>query len=552
MQKRLNIIQALVSELKGVSIEVPFTLDENFNIIGRVKILIDQLTEELEFNLRILPEYPLRRHNSEAITFLNIDYLEYGHVMDNGAICLHTSHHPDLKKKLKIDFDSLKRWIWKYYFKKETDQHYEHLISQPTEFKDVHFSFLFTEVAYSFKKHEFGFFEYSKINDGLYTDKSILNHIVQNFRNSDNKIIIESKWSQHIKDIEQKNTGLYVFLDEPPIRNKKFIINNWQDLEPFVNKNFHKFLYSVQKINKKIKGYPMPLLVGYKISDTEIHWQVALLEIGRFPIESIKIEQKWEGQLKNESIIWGISRNSSYDYFFGRGKLSDKITKSKILIIGVGAIGSIVAVTLARSGCTKIDIVDFDIKEPENVCRSEYSFLAGITNKVNELMNELVTISPFVEVGILDENFFYMYTKILQSLEKSKINLEESLKEYDIIIDCSTDNDLLYIFNNLDFKRLINLSITNNAKDLVCALEPNSYSWVMNQYENVLDNDLEDVHNPTGCWSPTFKASYNDINILVQHAIKHLNLKMTKDEPLRNFVINTNMENGFSTKLNEF
>jgi hypothetical protein len=552
MQKRIKTIQGLVSELKGVSIEIPFKLDENFNIIGRVKIQIDQLTEELEFDIRILPEYPLKRQNSESITFSNVDYLEFGHVMGNGAICIHTSHHPLLKKKLQIDFDSLKRWIWKYYFMKERDQHYEHLILQPSEFKDAQFSFLFTEVDYSFKKYEFGFFEYSKINDGLYKDKSILNHVVQNFRNPDNKIVTESKWSHHIKDIERKNIGLYIFLDEPPIRNKKFIINNWQDLEPFVNQDFHKFLYTVQRINNRIKGFPMPLLVGYKISDVEIHWQVALLTIGEFPIESVKFEQKWGGQLKNESITWGITRNSSYDYFFGRGKLSDKITKSNVLIIGVGAIGSIVAVTLARSGCTKIDIVDFDIKEPENVCRSEYSFLAGITNKVNELMNEIVTISPFVEVRILDDNFFQMYTKTLQNLKQSKINLERILQEYDIIIDCSTDNDLLYIFNNVEFKRLINLSITNNAKDLVCALEPNSYSWVMNQYENILDNDLEDVHNPTGCWNPTFKASYNDINTLVQHAIKYINLKMIKDEALRNFVINTNTENGFSIELNEF
>ena len=94
--------------------------------------------------------------------------------------------------------------------------------------------------------------------------------------------------------------------------------------------------------------------------------------------------------------------------------------------------------------------------------------------------------------------------------------------------------------------------MTNEAKELVCAVEPKSYSWVMNQYENVLDNNLENIHNPTGCWSPTFKASYNDINVLVQYAIKHINTKMLNKEPLRNFVVNTNSEKGFTIKLNEF
>ena len=142
----------------------------------------------------------------------------------------------------------------------------------------------------------------------------------------------------------------------------------------------------------KVKENPIPLLIGYKISELEIHWQVAILEIGKFPIESYKENQIWKGRFIDEDINWCITRNCSYDYYFGRGKLSSNITKSKILIIGIGAIGSIIAKTLTRSGCTRIDIVDFDIKEPENVCRSEYLFLTGLCNKVNELANELISI----------------------------------------------------------------------------------------------------------------------------------------------------------------
>jgi hypothetical protein len=38
------------------------------------------------------------------------------------------------------------------------------------------------------------------------------------------------------------------------------------------------------------------------------------------------------------------------------------------------------------------------VKEPENVCRSEYYFETGITNKVDELGSHLTSISPFVEI----------------------------------------------------------------------------------------------------------------------------------------------------------
>src|SRR5690625_6684497 len=69
---------------------------------------------------------------------------------------------------------------------------------------------------------------------------------------------------------------------------------------------------------------------------------------------------------------------------------------------------------------------------------------------------------------------------------------------------------------------LLNMSITNHAKEMVCAFT-NIYDFVNNQFSNVLQNDTEDLYEPTGCWNPTFKANYNDINVLVQYALNHIN-----------------------------
>jgi hypothetical protein len=327
MDARLNKIQQIISELNGISIETPFSSDSEFTIVGKIKVLIDESDEALIFDLKIYAEYPFKRLDTESITFFNTDLLEYGHVMGNGSICIHTSHNIDLKKKIEIDINSLKRWIVKYYLNKENDDHYEHIILQPKEFNNAHFSYLFTEVDYSFNKNQFGFFEYSKINDGLYLNKTIFNHIIQRFKTPFNTTIAECKWSNHIKQLESNNIGLYLFVDNPPTTRKKFIISNWEDLGNLVTQDFFKFLDNVQKNSQKIKGNPIPLLIGYKISELEIHWQVAILEIGKFPIKSFKENQVWKGRFIDENIIWSITRNCSYDYFFGRGKLADKITQ---------------------------------------------------------------------------------------------------------------------------------------------------------------------------------------------------------------------------------
>ena len=135
-----------------------------------------------------------------------------------------------------------------------------------------------------------------------------------------------------------------------------------------------------------------------------------------------------------------------------------------------------------------------------------------------------------------------------------KTEIEKHLEDYDIIIDCSADNDLLYVLSQLRINStLLNLSISNHAKQLVCASEHNRYEFITSQFSgNILKFDVDDLHNPTGCWSPTFKASYNDINVLVQTAIKQINLKFEQEKPLRNFVIETDNTNCFTINIKEF
>lgn len=54
----------------------------------------------------------------------------------------------------------------------------------------------------------------------------------------------------------------------------------------------------------------------------------------------------------------------------------------------------------------------------------------------------------------------------------------------------------------------------------------------------LLKRDVDaDMYNPTGCWNPTFKASYNDISSKVQFAMKHIIRMLSGVEPKGNFYI---------------
>ncbi|MDR1197398.1 MAG: ThiF family adenylyltransferase [Prevotellaceae bacterium] len=556
MRDRVSEINTTIESIPDVKLIKPFE-QSKFDIQGCISVFVEGLEQPLNFDVSVSPQYPFKSHDTETIKFTNGNLLEYKHIMGNGSICIHTTHSPVLSEKLGYDITSVKAWIKKYYIKKDTDTHYEHLIVPDKVFKDSHFAFFFNEVAYSFSRNQFGFIDYSTLSNGVFYKENINSNIIQKFYDINRKVLADVKWNFQLKSFPI-SSGLFIFLKDAPSKNQRWIFDDWKEFEPLLPQDFLKFLHSVEKNAQKEKGKYLPLFVGYNITNAEAHWQVIMLEIGNFPIYGEKVNQQWLTMIVgNRSIDWAITRNCSYKYFFGRGRLNEKLTNGKILIIGIGAIGSIVAKTLIRSGCTKVDFFDYDIKEPENVCRSEYSFFTGISNKTNDLINELCLISPFFE----PTNGGYEFSEAFDFFLKShltdttiKKEIEKQLNEYDVIFDCSADNDLLYLLSQLNISStLLNFSISNHAKQFVCATEQNRYPFINTQFNGrVLKFDIDELYNPTGCWNPTFKASYNDINALVQFAIKHINSKFEKDKALRNFVIETDDTDCLTIKLKEF
>ena len=550
----INEINTIVSEIPYVEIIEEFK-KVDFYLEGKVAVLkIDGLSTSIEFVINIFPQYPLKHHQSESIKFINKDLIEYNHVMGDGSICIHTLHSPVLKKKINSDFDSLKEWIIKYYLNKDEDIHYEHIIVDEKVFdNDLYYSYQFTDLDYKFNKGDFGEVDLALLKKGVYKEKNINNYIVQSFQSKDG-VKIECQWNSAYKNLNQNSMGVFLFIEDTPALNKRFAFSNWLDFEKYFPDKFLEFLYSFNITH--IKKYPkaiVPIFIGYRTVKDEIHWLVSMCSMDNFPIMGVKEKNIWKSQLIDKKINWGISRNSSYKYLFGRGTFCEQITNSRILIIGVGAIGSIVAKTLVKSGARSIDLVDYDVKEPENVCRSEYQFSTGLTNKVDELTDSLFSNSPFVEVNIGKKEYFESIIKTFHREEESKKDFEKVLSEYDVIFNCSADSDLMYILSKLNFNcDLINLSITNHAKDLVCAFHPNIYRFVNNQFIDVLQNDIDDLYNPTGCWSPTFRGSYNDINLLVQFALKHINKKYKGNLKKNNFTLSVEEIDNLTINLKEY
>ena len=137
--------------------------------------------------------------------------------------------------------------------------------------------------------------------------------------------------------------------------------------------------------------------------------------------------------------------------FLGRGCLCDNLKKKRIAIVGLGAIGSMVAESLAHSGVSKIGLWDSDIIEPGNICRSTYTLADIGESKVQAIENKIKSINPFIEAKeIKAHGHWFMhnanYSEYVEGSFYDNVNYksqEDSLKEiqdFDMIIDCTGSN----------------------------------------------------------------------------------------------------------------
>lgn len=82
--------------------------------------------------------------------------------------------------------------------------------------------------------------------------------------------------------------------------------------------------------------------------------------------------------------------------------IAKKLKKAKVCILGLGGLGSNVAVLLARAGIGHLKLVDFDTIEASNLNRQQYRISHIGIKKTEAIKTIIKEINPFVEVDTLD------------------------------------------------------------------------------------------------------------------------------------------------------
>lgn len=145
-----------------------------------------------------------------------------------------------------------------------------------------------------------------------------------------------------------------------------------------------------------------------------------------------------------------MNRYVRQEIFIGK-KEQKKLEKSKVVIIGVGALGSLTSELLVRAGIGEIVLVDNDKIEIENLQRQHlYNEKDVGKYKVKVAKKELEKINSNIVVKV-----------VVDMLNKDNLNVLES----DLVLDCTDNFEARHLINNYCVKHKIPWIYASAIKD---------------------------------------------------------------------------------------
>ncbi len=116
---------------------------------------------------------------------------------------------------------------------------------------------------------------------------------------------------------------------------------------------------------------------------------------------------------------------------------TDVMLHTSVAISGIGSVGSLVALDLARSGVGRFLLIDNDTMEYHNICRHQCGIADVGRYKVEAVKDRILQINPYAEIRT--------YIGILEDVPKELF--DEFIDEHSLIVGCN-DNRAGNIYAN--------------------------------------------------------------------------------------------------------
>jgi len=414
-------------------------------------------------------------------------------------------------------------------------------------------------IAFNESDATFGFWSGQKIRSGLVTVSTHGANVLclRSYCSQDGAVLIEPAWGTAISTAaESQIPGAWVYINALPVVEHWRLPATWGELLEVLEREGVHLMQLIEDLATHSRlNKPAFLLIGFPIPETvgaarrQNHWLAVRLPEwpdGQVPPkgwrnnrESLLRYYQVNNFRANDPLTWIETKNWNASQISTRGTASSGLRDQRVAVLGVGALGSVVAESLVRLGVHDLTLVDRDYLSAGNLVRHTLSVAEVGENKAKALAARLNLLSPHGTVDYIPENF-----------PPSDTGAVERLRNCSIVIDCTAADEVSSALANFDWstqKIFVSCSVSIHAARLYLYLERGmtfSQSEFSEKIEPWLQEDAED-HAETefpwegvGCWHPVFPARYDDFSLWASVITRHLDLaanQRTQDPTLTVF-----------------
>ena len=371
--------------------------------------------------------------------------------------------------------------------------------------------------------------------------------VVTAFLAPDGTRLTELEWGHTVSSAKATWTGAWLHLEKLPVLTPYQAPATWGELVEVCaaqGANLYDLLQPTVPALRDgerhplLAGFPIPARVGEP--PVSVHWQAMLLPVlsrgkGVRHGFSTKVELGYWLEDKGSLLVgrkaldWMRSENWSSDQVSVRGRVSDALSSKKVLIIGVGAVGSVVAELLVRGGVRQIVLMDSDAIAAGNLVRHTLTLDSIGQDKATAIAARLNLASPHANVEAIAVSF--------PPTRSADIS---AMRECDVIVDCTASDDVLPRLNAAGWdgpRHFFSLSTGFGAKRLfvfsaygkefphgafTAVLQP----WLADERKEYEQADLP--REGTGCWDPVLPARVDDVWTLSSLAVRCIEARIAQ------------------------
>lgn len=377
--------------------------------------------------------------------------------------------------------------------------------------------------------------------------KGFPSFVVHFFKIKDGHILNE--WGSKISEnTAYGNTSLWVLVKDVPTTCHWRLPTTWGELQATLNNQGIDLMGIIRSrmdqlrsssISVLLIGFPIPEFVG---EDSKVvHWYAVELpqlpSINAKPLNGFRTNSelgKWYRDARlfsdNVPLKWMNTDNWSEEQLARRGTLNSDLRGKKVLLIGAGALGAVVAELLAKMGVNRITIIDGDDLNAGNLVRHPLGLQELEQNKALATANKLNNATPFVQAEGIKDSFPHSFS--------GDVNL---------VVDCTGNDELLIRVQQFNWGNpktaFISVSFGLNLGRLFCYFQRNiidfAYSKFLDQYQKWQVKEKSDNPNFSlpkegiGCWHPAFPGRYDDVVMWASVTIKQIEESLASSDEQR-------------------